>query len=120
MRAENAQGSGAWSDWVSFNFGNVGPAVPPPPTGLNPPDGSTITASSVTLSCNAIADAIQYDFEIQYDSGGTWKYYYTYSPATPSQTFWPAVHNTAYRWRVRAENEVGVGEWINWRTFNFN
>jgi hypothetical protein len=119
VRAENAQGSGAWSDWAAFNFGDVGPSAPPAPTGMNPPDGQTITTSAVTLSCAAIANAFRYDFEIWHDNGGAWQYYYTYSPATPSQTFWPAVDNTVYRWRVRAENESGVGTWSVWSTVNF-
>jgi len=79
----------------------------------------TITTTSVTLSCAAIADAIQYDFEIWYDKDGAWQYYYTYSPATSLQTFWPTVDNTDCRWRVRAENENGVGAWSGWRTFNY-
>jgi hypothetical protein len=119
VRAENIHGLGAWSDWASFNFGDVGNAVPPAPSGLTPPDGQTITTASVTLSCDAIADVFQYEFEIWYHDGSTWKYYYTYSPATSSQTFWPAVDDTSYRWRVRAENDIGVGEWSVWSTFNF-
>jgi hypothetical protein len=95
----------------------VGP--PPAPTDLNPPDGETIATSAVTLSCAVIADAFQYEFEIWYEDGSTWQYYYTYTPSIPSQTFWPAVDNTTYRWRVRAENVNGVGEWSVWTTFNF-
>jgi hypothetical protein len=119
VRAENIYGLGAWSDWVTFNFGDVGNSVPPAPGGLTPPDGETITTASVTLSCDAIADVFQYEFEIWYHDGSTWKYYYTYTPANSSQKFWPAVDNTSYRWRVRAENDVGVGEWSVWSTFNF-
>jgi hypothetical protein len=119
VRAENIHGLGAWSDWASFNFGDVGNSVPPAPGGLTPPDGATITTASVTLACDAIADAFQYEFEIWYHNGSIWKYYYTYATATPSQKFWPAVNDTTYRWRVRAENDNGVGEWSVWRTFNF-
>jgi hypothetical protein len=119
VRAGNVHGLGPWSGWVTFNFGEVGPALPPAPGGLTPADGTTITTGSVTLACNAIVDALQYEFEIWYDNGGTWQYYFTYAPAGPSQTFWPAVDNTAYRWRVRAENAVGVGAWSDWSIFNF-
>jgi hypothetical protein len=55
----------------------VGP--PPAPTDLNPPDGETIATSAVTLSCAVIADAFQYEFEIWYEDGSTWQYYYTYT-----------------------------------------
>ena len=93
--------------------------MPLAPTGLTPADGTTITTSAVTLSCAEITDAIRYDFEIGYDDGVTWHYYHTYSPTMNAQTFWPVVDNTTYRWRVRAENSFGWGEWSVWTTFDF-
>ncbi len=121
VRAENTYGLGEWSDWVTFNFGDVGGgnSIPPVPTGLTPADSATITTSAVTLSCAAITDAIEYEFEIGYDDGVTWQYYYTYSAITNSQTFWPVIDNTTYRWRARAENSFGWGEWSVWTTFDF-
>jgi hypothetical protein len=119
-RAQNEHGWGPWSGWATFNFGDVGSTSPPPaPTGLNPSNGQTITTSSVTLTVDPISDATQYDFEIEYLSGGTWTYYYTYSGTAPSRTFWPAVDNTSYRWRARAQNEQGWGAWSGRATFTF-
>ncbi len=119
-RAQNEYGWGPWSGWATFNFGDVGSTSPPPaPTGLSPSNGQTITTSSVTLTVDPISDATAYEFRIEYLSGGAWTYYYTYSGSAPSRTFWPAVHNTSYRFQVRAKNEHGWGPWSGWATFSF-
>lgn len=121
VRAQNAHGWGAWSAYADFNFGNVGGNSPPPaPVGLSPDNGQTITTSSVTLSCNAISGATQYQFEIYRWNGSAWQYYYTYSRSTNSQTFWPSVHKTSYQWRVRAQNGYGWGGWSAYADFYFN
>jgi hypothetical protein len=93
------------------------PEVPPAPTGLAPNGSSFGNDSSVTLICNPITGVTQYEFEIWYQSAGTWYQYYTYAPNTNSQTFWPAYNNTAYQWHVRAHNATGVGPWSAWATF---
>ena len=120
VQAQNTYGWGDWSDWADFNFGDVGGSSPPPaPTGLSPDGGVTITTSSVTLVSKTISNATDYEFEIWYSNGGRWSYYYTYSSTTNDQTFWPAYEDTAYRWRVRAQNAYGWGDWSNWADFNF-
>jgi hypothetical protein len=107
--------------YVVFDHpGSLTLAGPPSaPTGLDPADGAAIISSAVILSCAAITDAIQYDFEIWYGDGVTWRYYYTYTATISSQTFWPVVDNTTFRWRVRAENAYGWGDWSAWNTFEF-
>jgi hypothetical protein len=121
VRAENTHGWGSWSDWANFDFGNVGgDTLPPAPTGLSPDNGVAVTTSSVTLSCNPVTGATQYEFEIWYSSAGTWKYYYTYTTTTNSRKFWPSVHGTLYQWRVRATNSSGSGPWSAWATFQFS
>ncbi|MCZ6917002.1 MAG: fibronectin type III domain-containing protein, partial [Gemmatimonadetes bacterium] len=118
VRARNAVGWGAWSDWATFDFGTVS-RVPAAPTGLSPDNGQRFpSGSSVTMSSNPITGASDYDFEIDYSSGGTWKDYYTYTGKTHSRTFWPVYNNTSYRWRVRAKNASGWGEWSVWATFD--
>jgi hypothetical protein len=121
VRASNGHGWGAWSAEADFNFGDVGGSSPPPaPTGLSPDDGVTITTSSVTLSCNAVSGANQYQFEIHYWNGSAWQYYYSYTLATNSQEYWPSVHGTSYLWRVRAQNLNGWGPWSADAEFYFN
>jgi hypothetical protein len=119
VRARNAQGWGPWSIWATFSFGNIGADLPPAPTGLSPSGGASITTTSVNLSCDAISGVNEYEFVIEYESGGTWQYYFTYSESTNSRTFWPQVNDTRYRWRVRARNAQGWGPWSVWATFNF-
>jgi hypothetical protein len=121
VRASNGTGWGEWSAEAEFNFGDVGGSSPPPaPTGLSPDNGATVTTGSVTLSCNAISGATQYQFEIHYWNGSSWQYYYTYSSATNSQKYWPSVHGTSYLWRVRAQNGNGWGPWSADADFYFN
>jgi hypothetical protein len=93
------------------------PDIPPAPTGLAPDGASFANDSSVTLSSNPITGVTQYEFEIWYQSAGSWYQYYTYAPNTNSQTFWPVYDNTAYQWHVRAHNATGVGPWSAWATF---
>jgi hypothetical protein len=121
VRASNGTGWGAWSAEAEFSFGDVGGDSPPPaPTGLSPDNGVIVTTSSVTLSCNPIADASKYEFEIHYWNGSAWQYYFTYAPSTNSQTYWPSVHGTSYLWRVRAQNGNGWGAWSADAEFYFD
>ena len=84
-RAENAYGLGEWSVWSGFDFGNV-PRLPPAPTPSSPEDNAVFAAGSsgVTLVVEAVAAAMHYHFEIGHWDGVSWRYYYTYSPSTPS------------------------------------
>jgi hypothetical protein len=118
VRAGNAYGWSAWSGWSTFDFGNAG-GTPTAPTLLSPPDGAVVTTSSVTLAVEPIAGAIRYELEIDYWNGSAWQTYFTYRPSTSSQTFWPAFPNSAYRWRARAENVYGLGDWSSFRHFDF-
>jgi len=92
---------------------------PPAPTGLSPSGGETITTSSVTLLCDAIAGVTEYEFKIEYEGASGWKYYYSYSSSASAQTFWPQYDDTRYRWQVRARNAQGWGPWSEWAVFNF-
>ncbi|NIR45477.1 MAG: hypothetical protein GWN99_13805 [Gemmatimonadetes bacterium] len=97
--------------------GDDGP--PPAPTGLSPSGGATITTASVTLSADAVAGATGYQFAIQYESGGVWRTYYTYTSDDNTQTFWPVYDDTKYRWRIRAGNAHGWSAWSGWARFDF-
>ena len=123
VRAQNAQGWGLWSSWATFDFGEVdgggGEDPPGAPSGLEPSGGENVTSASVTLSCDGVAGADEYEFEIDVKTGGTWSDYYTYASATPATTFWPQNADVPYRWKVRAHNGEGWGSWSSWAHFDF-
>ena len=70
------------------------------------------------MSCTTVPDATRYEFAIEYLSGGVWKTYYAYTASGSSKTFYPAVHGTDYRLRVRAENAFGWGAYSAWALFH--
>jgi hypothetical protein len=122
MRAENAFGWGPHSAWATFVVGNVGGDTPPPaPTGLSPDGGQVYPGGgAVVMSCTPLADATQYEFAIEYGSGGAWATYYAYTTSGSSKTFYPAVRGTDYRFRVRASNVYGWGPYSAWAGFHVN
>ena len=130
-RAQNSHGWGAWSDYVSFDYGTYtgprpsdgggGGSPPPPPPGVPgnlSPNGTTITGASVTLSASAVDNATSYQFAIDYNPGGTWTPYYTYTGTTPSRTFYPQTRGVDYRFRVAALVGGAWGAWSDYATFH--
>ena len=93
------------------------PLRPGVPGSLAPDGGGTIATAGETLSCSAVPGATKYDFSIQVLSGGAFVAYWTYSDAAPSQTFYPQVHATTYRWRVRADVGAAAGTYSAYATF---
>jgi hypothetical protein len=122
MRAENTFGWGPYSAWASFVVGDIGGDDPPPaPTGLSPAGGQVYPGGgAVVMSCTPLADATQYEFAIEYRSGGVWATYYSYTTSGSSKTFYPAVRGTDYRFRVRASNVYGWGPYSAWAGFHVN
>ena len=121
MRAENDYGWGPYSAWATFTVGTVGGGVPPAPTGLLPDGGQAFPAGgAVVMSCSAVTGATSYEFSIEYGSGGVWTTYYAYTTSGSSKTFYPAVHGTDYRFRVRVQNEFGWGPHSAWAWFHVN
>lgn len=118
-RAQNAKGWGAWSGYSVFAYGKPTgalppeppeePPPPPPPTGDDlfgtlAPDGTTVSTPAVTLTCGAVTGATKYEFSIEsLGKTGSWVPYTKYTGTGPSRTFYPQLHGTTYRWRVRAE-----------------
>lgn len=138
-RAQNAYGWGPWSAYATFDYGKYTGArpnaqpPPPPPSSTNPPppppppppgvpgslspDGNvTIATANVSLSCSAVQGATSYELAVEYLSGNVYAVYYTYAPASPTQTFYPAIHGT-YRWRARAKVNGTFGAWSSYATF---
>ena len=117
MRAQNSFGWGPYSAWATFTVGNASSA-PPAPTGLSPNGGQVFpNGSSVTMSSSPVSGATQYEFAIEYSSGGVWTAYYTYTAGGSSFTFWPQYSDRESRFRMRAENSSGWGPYSAWATF---
>jgi hypothetical protein len=96
---------------------------PPPPSGvpgnLTPDGDPLLSTSSVTLSCSAVSGATAYEFAIEFQSASGFSPYYTYPATSPSRTFYPQIHGTDYRWRVRAKVAGAFGDWSSYATFQY-
>ena len=130
-RAMSSYGWGAWSPYVSFDYGSYtgprptstnAPPQPPPQQGGTPtslsPDGTTVTTSSVTLACAPITGATSYQFAIDSASGTSWVAYYTYSSTGASHVLYPQTRNDDYRFRVRAMTSSTWSDWSSYATFH--
>lgn len=126
-RANTASG---WTDYTEWNVFLYGRASAPSatgttqpasnaPTGLSPADGGREWGSSVTLACDSVGGASEYEFEIQVYVGGQWTDYYTYDPSSASKKFWPYYSDSAYRWRARAHTSDGWTDYSSWNVFLF-
>jgi len=115
--AHNATGYGAGA---SSSFTVVASSTLGTPAGQTPNGWATISTSAVTLDWSDVPGATSYEVSILYWTGSAWVNYYTYTPASSAQTFWPAVHYTYYAWQVRAKNGANAGAWSGWAYFYFN
>ena len=115
--AHNAAGYGTGA---SSSFSIVAGSTPGTPTALTPDGWATVSTSSVALDWADVSGATSYEVTLLYWTGSAWATYYTYSPTSSSQTYWPAVHFTYYAWHVRAKNGSGAGSWSPWAYFYFN
>ena len=133
VRAQNAHGWGAWSDYASFDYGTYagprpsGTTTPPPtttpptaavPGSLAPDGGVTFQTASVALSCGPVTSATTYQFAVEDKAGATWAAYYTYTSAGTAVTYYPQIRNADYRFRVRAQVGGVYGAWSSYATFH--
>lgn len=131
IRAKTSAGWGGFSGWNVFLFGSAeypgqssssGGTTQPAsdaPTGSSPSAEKRIWGDDVTMSCDAVSGASDYEFEIDYYDGTGWRGYYVYETGDNAKTFWPYVDNTPYRWRVRAYTSSGWTDYSRWNVFLF-
>jgi hypothetical protein len=97
-----------------------GPTSGEIPTGLAP-DGATLSSSSVAISCAPLAGATRYEIAIENRLGsGQYTPYVTYKTTAPSKVFYPQIHKTTYRFRIRAEKNGLFGGWSSFASFDYN
>jgi hypothetical protein len=67
-----------------------------------------------------VAGAAKYEFTIEnLSKTGSYVAYTKYTTTAPSRTFYPQIHGTTYRWRVRAELNGAWSAYSNDATFNY-
>ncbi|RUT78903.1 fibronectin type III domain-containing protein [Ancylomarina longa] len=103
VRANNTVGSSNYTAIASATT-LVAPAVPGIPTNVM---ASNITYNSFTISWDTVSDADDYDLDIR-ESGGSWT---SFNTSTTSYNYNNATASTTYEFRVRANNNVGSGNY---------
>lgn len=115
-----AHNSSGYGPGATSSFSIAASAPPGTPSGLTPNNWISVSTSAVPLDWVDVSGASSYEVEILYWTGSSWATYYTYTPSSSAQTFWPQVHFTYYAWKVRAKNSTGAGSWSGWAYFYFN
>eukprot|EP01029_Cantina_marsupialis_P024669 TRINITY_DN6398_c0_g2_i1.p1 TRINITY_DN6398_c0_g2~~TRINITY_DN6398_c0_g2_i1.p1 ORF type:complete len:1210 (-),score=31.22 TRINITY_DN6398_c0_g2_i1:253-3882(-) len=103
VRASNAAGASSYSTDQSATTLEE-PSVPDVPANVN---ASNLTYNSFTISWDAVIDADDYDLQVR-ESGGSWQ---SFNTGSTSYDYTSASENTTYEYRVRANNEVGSGNY---------
>lgn len=94
--------------WTTIRFTTYG--APPAPDRLLPADGATGIPLRPILTVRRLPTAEQYIFQV--DSLGVFDAPYERTRTDSALTVLPALKpQTTYRWRVRATNRAGEGEW---------
>jgi len=92
---------------------------PAAPTNLYPVDGQTITWGYAKVMSSTIPRATQYQLAIERWTGSAWITYYTFASADAYVKFYPQITNSIYRFRARAMNAHGWGDWSSYAAFTY-
>ena len=75
----------------------------------------------MTLACAPVTNATRYELAIEHRlASGQYTPYVTYTTTAPSKTFYPQLHKTSYRFRIRAETGGTFGAWSSFASFDYN
>jgi len=115
VRAGNSVGWGSWSGIRSF----VNGGVPAAPTLSSPPNGATVSGTSITFSWN-VPTGSPSKYHIQLSTSSTFATTFASSDNVSGTSItgngFPNTGSTYY-WRVRAYNSAGWGAWSGTRSF---
>jgi hypothetical protein len=96
---------GPYSELWSFTTGSEG-TIPPAPSLLSPPDGSTLAGTIATLRWTSVSGAAEY--LISWSTGGPATY--RARRDTTEATLLTLSPNTTYEWWVQARNDYAWGD----------
>ncbi len=111
VRAGNDAGWSEWSDFRTFNNGPTAPVL------LTPTSGANVGTHSINFTWQPVTGANRYQLEIIKADDRTVFIDKSLGNVTSSLQAGFKSEGTNYRWRVRAGNHAGWGEWSGYRTF---
>jgi hypothetical protein len=114
VRAINQIGISGWSQRV---FTTQGPPAPNPPILLSPADNATGTPLTVVTSWLPVQGASAYNIQIARSSDFGFLEVDQFISGTTSFLVSDLQPNITYFWRVRASNDMGMGQWSGARRF---
>jgi hypothetical protein len=113
VRAGSNDGWGLWSDYRFFNNGNL----PAAPILRSPANNASTLSTSIMFEWYKSLGANRYELEIRRASDNSLFRNVPLGDASASlQTGFPDV-GMQYKWRVKAGNDIGWGDWSEYRYF---
>jgi uncharacterized protein YegP (UPF0339 family) len=113
LRAGSNDGWGPWSDYRFFNNGNL----PVAPILRSPANNASTLSTSIMFEWYKSLGANRYELEIRRASDNSLFRNVPLGDASASlQTGFPDI-GMQYKWRVKAGNDIGWGDWSEYRYF---
>jgi GH25 family lysozyme M1 (1,4-beta-N-acetylmuramidase) len=84
-----------------------------------PTDGVVVGLDYLKLMASTVPRATQYQLALEHWNGKTFVSYYTWTVSDAFLKTYPLMHNALYRFRARAKNARGWGEWSAYTTFDY-
>jgi hypothetical protein len=113
LRAGSNDGWGPWSDYRFFNNGNL----PAAPILRSPANNASTLSTSIMFEWYKSLGANRYELEIRRASDNSLFRNVPLGDASASlQTGFPDI-GMQYKWRVKAGNDIGWGDWSEYRYF---
>ncbi|MBQ2789661.1 MAG: fibronectin type III domain-containing protein, partial [Thermoguttaceae bacterium] len=109
IRAVNANGLSKWVYGTINPVANLAPTTPGAQITFGAYDAST---GKVEMSWSAAENATRYRVEFSRNGGQTWNNSGVFGSNVTSRLATLSVKNAVYQFRVRAENAVGVSDWV--------
>ena len=99
----------------------VSATVPPAPERLWPATGTVTRLDYTKLMSSVVPGATRYQFALERYTGTRWVSYYTWTTANAFRSVYPSssLLGFVYRFRARAQNARGYGEWSPWAQFDW-
>ena len=96
-------------------------SAPPAPTRLWPATGTVTALDYTKLMSGVVPGATRYQFALERWTGTRWLSYFTWTTANAFRTVYPTSNllDLVYRFRVRAQNARGWGEWSPYAQFDW-